>query len=109
MSNANHLVYSTETGRVKANSKQQEDLSYSNDGFVRIHRETKGRKGAGVSIVRGLEKTKDELKPLCKMLKQKCGCGGAIKDGTIELQTDNREKISQLLQTAGYKVKIAGS
>lgn len=86
----------------------QEELSYSADGYVRIHRETKGRKGAGVSVIRGLELNKADLKPLCKTLKQKCGCGGAIKDGTIELQSDDREKIRSILESAGYKSKIAG-
>jgi translation initiation factor 1 len=102
------LVYSTDGGKIKASGKSEENLSFSADGYVRIHRETKGRKGAGVSVIRGLELDKDALKPLCKTLKQKCGCGGSIKDGTIELQTDNREKIRTLLESAGFKAKIAG-
>lgn len=103
----NSIVYSTASGKITQN-KTTSELSYSADGFVRIHRETKGRKGAGVSVIRGLELEKEALKPLCKKLKQKCGCGGAIKDGTIELQTDNREKIKAILETANFKVKIAG-
>lgn len=108
MSQNSNIVFSTDGGRVKSSKPDSPTLSYSNDGYVRIHRETKGRKGAGVSVVRGLELDKDALKPLCKTLKQKCGCGGAIKDGTIELQSDDREKIRALLEKAGFKVKIAG-
>lgn len=104
---SNPLVYSTDSGKLSADSAQEE-LSYSADGYVRIHRETKGRKGAGVSVIRGLELDKTALKPLCKTLKQKCGCGGAIKNGTIELQTDNRQKIQSILESAGHKTKIAG-
>ena len=102
------LVYSTDGGKIKNTEKSEENLSFSADGYVRIHRETKGRKGAGVSVIRGLELDKNALKPLCKTLKQKCGCGGSIKEGTIELQTDNREKIRSILESAGFKTKIAG-
>ncbi|MBO1256125.1 stress response translation initiation inhibitor YciH [Alteromonas sp. 5E99-2] len=105
---SNPLVYSTQSGKIATTTKKNNDISFSADGFARIHRETKGRKGAGVSVIRGLELGKDDLKPLCKKLKQKCGCGGAIKEGTIELQTDDREKIRSILEGAGFKSKIAG-
>ena len=105
---SNPLVYSTGSGKISNKTQNEPDISYSADGFVRIHRETKGRKGAGVSVIRGLELDKDALKPLCKTLKQKCGCGGSVKNGTIELQTDNREKIRSILEAAGFKTKIAG-
>ena len=104
----NPLVYSTQSGKIATAAKKNDEMSFSADGFARIHRETKGRKGSGVSVIRGLELEKDALKPLCKKLKQKCGCGGAIKEGTIELQTDDREKIRSILEVSGFKSKIAG-
>lgn len=101
------LVYSTESGKVKPELKK-EVRSTSSDGVVRIHRETKGRKGKGVSLVKGLDLDAAALKTLGSELKKKCGCGGAVKDGVIEVQTDDREKLSTLLQAKGYKIKLAG-
>ncbi len=79
------LVYSTESGKIKPEPKEQA-RSVSSDGVVRIHRETKGRKGKGVSLIKGLDLASDELKKLGSELKKKCGCGGAVKDGVIEVQ-----------------------
>jgi len=80
----------------------------SADGVVRLFRETKGRKGKGVTLVKGLPLSSDELTALAKQLKSACGVGGAVKSGVIELQTAEREKIKALLERAGFKVKIAG-
>lgn len=78
------------------------------DGIVRLHRETKGRKGKGVTLVRGLTLAPDELAALAKALKSACGVGGAVKAGVVELQTADREQVQRLLQARGYTVKIAG-
>ncbi|WP_137167579.1 stress response translation initiation inhibitor YciH [Salinimonas lutimaris] len=101
------LVYSTDGGKITQSDKQ-ETRSVTSDGIVRISRETKGRKGKGVSIVSGLDMDAKALKTLCTELKKKCGCGGAVKEGTIEVQTDDREKLKTLLQTKGFTVKLAG-
>ncbi len=101
------LVYSTESGKIKPEQKT-EQRSVSSDGIVRIHRETKGRKGKGVSLIKGLDLPTDELKKLGSELKKKCGCGGAVKDGVIEVQTDDREKLRSLLTDKCYNVKLAG-
>ena len=101
------LVYSTDLGRVK-DIKPASARSTSKDGIVRIHRETKGRKGKGVSVIHGLDMDAAVLKTLCTELKKKCGCGGAVKDGTIEVQTDDREKLKELLQQKQFTVKLAG-
>ncbi|QJR79834.1 stress response translation initiation inhibitor YciH [Alteromonas pelagimontana] len=106
MANSN-LVYSTDGGRIKADHSAP-SRSSSKDGIVRIHRETKGRKGKGVSVIHGLNMEPGTLKVLCTELKKKCGCGGAVKDGTIEVQTDDREKLKSLLQDQGFTVKLAG-
>lgn len=78
------------------------------DGIVRLHRETKGRKGAGVTLVKGLALPEDELKKLAKLLKSRCGVGGAVKNGVIELQTGQREQVQELLEGLGHRVKLAG-
>jgi len=102
------LVYSTDQGRIKGKSKGENNKPASGDGIVRLRRETKGRKGKGVVLVDGLELKEAELKALAKKLKQLCGTGGAVKNGLIEIQGDQREKIAEFLQNAGHKVKIAG-
>lgn len=76
--------------------------------MVRISRQTKGRKGSGVSLVSGLRLTEPELKILAKELKQKCGSGGTVKNGVIEIQGDHREVLLFSLKSAGYTVKLAG-
>lgn len=78
------------------------------DGIVRISRETKGRKGNGVSLITGLPLDGDGLKKLARQLKQKCGTGGSIKNGMIEIQGDHRESLKDELCRQGYKVKLAG-
>ena len=75
---------------------------------VYLHRETSGRRGNAVTLVRNLVLSADDLKALAKKLKQECGSGGTIKDGVIEMQGEQREKIAGILQKLGYKVKIAG-
>ncbi|WP_108652481.1 stress response translation initiation inhibitor YciH [Dongshaea marina] len=104
------LVYSTETGRIHQEKAPAEAKPSSgpNDGVIRILRQTKGRKGKGVCIITGLKLNDAELKLLAGKLKKLCGCGGAIKQGQIEIQGDNREKLKEYLEKQGYKVKLAG-
>lgn len=100
------LVYSTDGGRIDEPKQQQ--VRPKGDGVVRIRRETKGRKGKGVITVSGIDKDDAELKKICSELKKKCGTGGALKDGIIEIQGDNREKVMEILQQQGFTVKLAG-
>lgn len=102
------LVYSTESGRVPSKSDKKQSNSLPQDGIVRLMRQTKGRKGKGVTLINGLPLATKELKNLAKALKQKCGCGGAVKNGIIEIQGDHRDILEQELVTRGYKVKRAG-
>ena len=106
MPKGNRIVYSTDRGRIKEQS-QQESRREGN-GNVRIQRETKGRKGKGVTCVRGLPGTDAELKLLLAEMKKRCGCGGALKDGVIEIQGDKREELKAWLESRDYKVKLAG-
>ncbi|MDB2387007.1 stress response translation initiation inhibitor YciH [Shewanella sp.] len=100
------LVYSTDTGRISATPVAQSVPQ--GDGIVRIHKDSKGRKGKGVSVIKGLGLTEKELKTLAQKLKKQCGCGGTVKDFCIEVQTDNRDQLKTLLEKLGHTVKLAG-
>lgn len=79
-----------------------------NQQTVYLHRESKGRRGKGVSLVKNLVLSEKEMKALAKKLKQACGTGGTVKNGVIEIQGEQRKKIAEVLKKLGYKVKIAG-
>lgn len=100
------LVYSTETGRIKQEKTQI--VRTKGDGIVRIHRQASGRKGAGVSLIAGLDLPDSELKKLAAELKKRCGCGGSVKNGNIEIQGEKRDLLKQLLEQKGFTVKLAG-
>ena len=73
-----------------------------------LHRESKGRGGKGVSLVKNLTLSEKDMKSLAKKLKQSCGSGGTVKNGMIEIQGEHRKKIAEVLERLGYKTKIAG-
>lgn len=106
-------VYSTEHGRVcPACGKplagcvcSKEKSVTAGDGIVRIGRETKGRKGKGVTIIYGLPLDPTGLLALGKELKKRCGSGGTVKEGIIEIQGDHRDKLIEELQNRGWRVK----
>jgi translation initiation factor 1 len=78
------------------------------DGIVRVSRETKGRKGKGVTLIAGISLDVEKLEALAKDLKQLCGTGGTTRHGVIELQGDHRERLVEELQKRGHRVKRAG-
>lgn len=108
------LVYSTEFGRacpgcgnpVNRCTCRKGKQRHPNDGIVRIGRETKGRKGAGVTVITGLPLADTELKDLARQLKQKCGTGGTVKSGIIEIQGDHRDTLEKELSLRGHTVKL---
>ncbi len=113
------LVYSTEHGDICPDCRQpladcrcdeaaEQARIEALDGIVRIHRETSGRKGKGVTTVTGIPLPDAELKALAKRLKKRCGTGGAVKEGIIEIQGDHREVLKAELERSGYTVKLAG-
>ncbi|BBA36771.1 translation initiation factor Sui1 [Methylocaldum marinum] len=75
---------------------------------MRVRLETKGRKGKGVTVISGLPLDGADLERLCRQIKQRCGSGGTVKDGTIEIQGDHRERIMEDLSGQGWTVKRAG-
>jgi len=110
------IVYSTEFGKVCPKcgnpsikcSCGKRNPGIPNDGIVRISRETKGRKGSGVSIITGIALDDKDLKKLSKQLKQKCGTGGTVKSGAIVIQGDHRGVLKEELSKLGYTVKLSG-
>jgi len=124
MSDRHRLVYSTEHGELgKAaqpqhgtGKKQKRHTAASAAAVirkpgkqgVRIRRESKGRGGKTVSMIDGLMLSDAALKQLLKQLKAQLGTGGAVKNGTLEIQGDHREKLVLLLEKHGHKAKLAG-
>jgi translation initiation factor 1 len=105
-------VYSTDQGTMcpdcgmpvsECSCSSNEEIPDRNSK-VKITRETKGRKGKGVTVITGLPLATSELKPLAKKLKQKCGTGGAVKNRTIEIQGDHRETLMAELKKLGFNV-----
>lgn len=110
------IVYSTEFGKmcpgcnkptVKCICRKKQSIPNS-DGIVRVMRETKGRKGKGVTLITGVPLDNEGLKKLAKSLKQKCGSGGSLKNGVIEIQGAHNDVLEKELGKLGYKVKRAG-
>jgi predicted translation initiation factor SUI1 len=75
---------------------------------AKVGRETAGRRGRGVTTVFDLSLDESSLGELAATLKQRCGTGGTVKDGRIEIQGDQRERIVAELEKLGYKVKRVG-
>ena len=115
---SSRLVYSTDAGRLcpdcgfrasecQCNNLAKEQIN-ANDGIVRVGRSTKGRKGKGVTTITGLPLSIKDIQSLAKKLKQACGTGGSVKDGTIEIQGDHRDLLIEKLKAAGFTVKRSG-
>lgn len=110
------LVYSTDSGRMCPDCRQPMAQCVckaapkrpAGDGIVRVSRETKGRAGKGVTLVRGLDLDDAALTGLGKQLKTLCGSGGTVKDGVIEVQGDHCERLIEALKAKGFTVKRAG-
>ncbi|WP_440111257.1 translation initiation factor Sui1 [Acidovorax sp. BL-A-41-H1] len=110
------LVYSTEAGRMCPGCRQpvaqctckQAAPVPAGDGIVRVSRETKGRGGKAVTLVKGVPLAGEALEQLGKQLKTACGSGGTVKDGVIEVQGNHVERVMAALQKLGHKVKRAG-
>jgi translation initiation factor 1 len=100
------IVYSTGVGRITPALKKPG--APRGDGVVRVRRETGGRGGKTVTAIYGVPLPESKLKDLAGELKRLCGTGGTLKDGTIEIQGDHRDRIVAALEQRGYTVKLAG-
>jgi len=78
------------------------------DQLLYVSLDRKQRGGKTVTLVEGFVGTEDDLQALGKLLKNKCGVGGNVKEGNILIQGEHKQKIANILQDAGYKVKLKG-
>ncbi|MCU0925631.1 MAG: translation initiation factor Sui1 [Hydrogenophaga sp.] len=115
LSSLSGLVYSTDTGRMCPGCRQpvaqcvcQRAVVPQGDGIVRVGRETKGRGGKAVTLVKGVLLEPAALAALGKQLKAACGTGGTVKDGVIEIQGDHVDRVMLALQSMGHRVKRVG-
>jgi len=118
----NRLVFSTGTGRLcpecarpitdcrcrRSKAAQPVVLAPKGDGIVRVGRETKGRKGKGVTVITGVPLAGAELEALATRLKKRCGCGGTVDGAAIEIQGDHRDLLVEELGKLGYVVRRSG-
>jgi translation initiation factor 1 len=111
------LVYSTAGGRMCPACRQpiaactcavHAAQAPRGDGIVRVSRETHGRGGKAVTVVRGVVGDAAALAALGKRLRTACGSGGTVKDGVLEVQGDHRDRVVDWLTREGYSVKRAG-
>ena len=89
------------TGRGGRSLPPQQQTAY-------LHRDSKGRGGKSVTLIKNLVLSEADMKSLAKRIKQDCGVGGTVKETVIEIQSEQREKIAGILQKLGYKTRIAG-
>jgi translation initiation factor 1 len=105
-------VYSTEWGDLRKSgqppAKKPSASLPPNQQTIYLHRESKGRGGKTVTLIKGLKLSPDDMKDLARQIKQACGVGGTLREDVIEIQGDQREKIAPLLKSKGFQVKIAG-
>jgi translation initiation factor 1 len=108
--NDHQTVWSSEHGDLRKQKPQTSRVKSLPPAqqTVYLHRESKGRGGKTVTLVKNLVLSEADLKSLSKRLKQACGSGGTVKDGLIEIQGEHRKTIAETLEELGYRVKIAG-
>jgi translation initiation factor 1 len=111
------LVYSTDAGRMCPVCRRPiaqcvcapaKPVFAPSDGIVRVSRESKGRGGKTVTVVKGLQLDAAMLGELAKQLKSACGSGGTVKDGVLEVQGDHCDRVIALLKAQGHSAKRAG-
>ena len=111
------LVYSTDVGRTcpecrlalaECVCKARAKAAPAGDGVVRVSRQTKGRGGKSVTLIKGLALDSLALALLGKQLRTACGSGGTVKDGVIEVQGDHCELVMETLKTHGHSAKRVG-
>ena len=92
----------------RANPRAGRAEPLAGDGVVRVRREKKGRAGKTVTSATGIALPAAELQDLAKLLRRRCGSGGTVKQGVVEIQGDHLETLVTLLEERGFRVKRAG-
>lgn len=113
---AGGLVYSTDAGRMCPDCRQpaaicacrRSTATPLGDGTVRVSRDTKGRGGKSVTLVKGLPLAEADLSAVAKQLRTACGAGGTVKNGVVEVQGDHVDTLLSALQKLGYAAKKSG-
>lgn len=113
--NEARIIWSSDDGDQRKKSLTPSPSPTGRGGFpppqqqtAYLHRDSKGRGGKSITLIKNLILSEEDMKSLAKRIKQDCGVGGTVKDGVIEIQSEQREKIAGILQKLGYKIKIAG-
>ena len=97
------VVYSTNPDYEYSDDSQEEaDTLPKNQQKLRLNMERAGRGGKTVTLVKGFFGSDEDINALCKLLKQKCGVGGSVKDGEIIIQGDHRQRLVEILKKEGY-------
>ena len=97
------VVYSTNPDYEYSDDSQEEtDTRPKNQQKLRLNMERAGRGGKTVTLIKGFVGSEEDITALCKLLKQKCGVGGSVKDGEIIIQGDHRQRLIEILKKEGY-------
>lgn len=97
------VVYSTNPDYEYSDDSQEEtDTLPKNQQKLRLNMERAGRGGKTVTLVKGFVGSEEDITSLCKLLKQKCGVGGSVKDGEIIIQGDHRQRLVEILKKEGF-------
>lgn len=95
----------TDAERQRLGSEKKEPGHDGKGNTIRVRLDTKGRKGKAVTLVEGLRHNPATMADIARILKQHCGAGGTVKEGKIEIQGDQRERVAEKLRSLNYLVK----
>src|SRR4051812_25532795 len=102
------VVWSSDDGDLRKARDPKAKARLAGGGRVKVRRETSGRRGKAVTTVSDVPLGDDGLRELAGRLKKRCGVGGSVKEGVIELQGDHRDVVVEVLRADGYDVVLAG-
>jgi translation initiation factor 1 len=108
MKRDSRVVYSTSDGDLRTARDPKLKKRRAEGDRVKVRREVAGRRGKAVTTVSGVPADDAELKELAGKLKKRCGVGGSVKDGVIEIQGDHRDVVVEILKAEGYTPVLAG-
>jgi translation initiation factor 1 len=108
MKSGSRVVYSTTDGALRKAPDDRLRERRADGDRVKVRREVAGRRGKAVTTVSGVPVDDAGLKELAGKLKKRCGVGGSVKDGVIEIQGDHRNVVVQVLEAEGYRPVLAG-
>lgn len=108
MRSNSRVVYSTDDGDLRRAPDRGLRERRADGNRVKVRREVAGRRGKAVTTVSGVPVDDAGLRELAGRLKKRCGVGGSVKDGVIEIQGDHREVVVRMLEAEGYRPVLAG-